>query len=54
MRFFVLANLDEAFASKVRKPSIGEVLFVKFAECLAVEGVFEMFEGESVLEDVRI
>lgn len=45
MGFFVLADLNEAFASKVREPRVGKVLVVEFGESLLVKGAFEVFEG---------
>lgn len=54
VRLFMLSDLDETLASEVGKAGCNEVGFGELVERSGVEGVFEMFQCQRVLKNVRV
>lgn len=50
----MLSDLDETLASEVGKAGCNEVGFGELVERSGVEGVFEMFQCQRVLKNVRV
>jgi hypothetical protein len=51
VRLFVVRDLEQARVNVGRQAGGGEVAFGEFGEAFAVEGCFEVIEGEGVVED---
>ena len=54
MVLFVGYNVEEVGVVLCAEAGGGEVGFGKLADALFVEDVFQVFEGQSVLEDVEV